>query len=64
VRNAYKILVRKREGKRPLGIPRRSWEIRMDFKEVGWEGVAWMLLADNRGQRRAVANAVINLQVP
>jgi hypothetical protein len=36
IRNAYVILVGKREGKRPLGIPRRVWEnnIRMDLKEI------------------------------
>jgi len=43
----YKILVGKPEGKRPLGRPRRRWEdnIRMDLKELGWEGVDWMHLA-------------------
>jgi len=41
MRNAYKILVRKPEGKRPHGRPRRRWEdnIRMDLKETGYEGV-------------------------
>jgi hypothetical protein len=36
-RNAYKLLVRKPEGKRPLGRPRRRWvnNIRMDLVEVG-----------------------------
>jgi hypothetical protein len=40
IRNAYKILGRKREGKRPLGKPRLRWEnnIRMDLREIGWEG--------------------------
>jgi hypothetical protein len=38
MRNAYKILVRKLEGKRPLGRPRRRWEnnIKMDLGEIWW----------------------------
>jgi hypothetical protein len=42
MRNSYKILVRKREEKRPLGRPRRRWEnnIRMGLKEIEWEGMA------------------------
>jgi hypothetical protein len=40
-RNAYRILVRKLEGKRPLGIPRRRWvdNIKMDLRERGWDGM-------------------------
>jgi hypothetical protein len=40
-RNAYRILVRKPEGKRPLGRPRRRWEdnIKMDLREIVWGGV-------------------------
>jgi hypothetical protein len=43
-RNAYRSLVGKPEGKRPLGRPRRSWvdNIRMDFGEVGWGDVDWI----------------------
>jgi hypothetical protein len=39
-RNAYRILVGKQEGKRPLGRPRRSWvdNIKMDLREIGWDG--------------------------
>jgi hypothetical protein len=49
-RNLYKILVRKLEGKRPLGRPRRRWEnnIRMDPREIGWEVVDWIHLAQDR----------------
>jgi hypothetical protein len=38
-RNAYRILVRKPEGKRPLGRPRRRWvdNIKMDLREIGWD---------------------------
>jgi hypothetical protein len=52
MRNAYKILVGKPEGKRPLGIPRRRWKdnIRMDLREIGWEVVNCMRVAQARGQ--------------
>jgi hypothetical protein len=46
-RNAYRIFVGKSEGKRPLGIPRRSWEdnIKMNLREIGWGGTDWIDLA-------------------
>jgi hypothetical protein len=42
-RNAYRILVGKPEGKRPLGRPRRRWvdNIKMDLREIGWDGMGW-----------------------
>jgi hypothetical protein len=45
--NAYRLLVRKSEGKRPLGRRRRRWVdiIRMDLLEIGWGGVDWIGLA-------------------
>jgi hypothetical protein len=63
---AYKILVGKPEGKRPLGRPRRRWKdnIRMDLREIGWGGMDWIDLAQDRDQWRAVVNTVMNLQVP
>jgi hypothetical protein len=66
MRNAYKILVGKLEGKRPLEKPRRRWEndIRMDLTEIGWEGVDWIHVAENRDQRRAVVDTVMNLRAP
>jgi len=44
MKNAYNILVGKHKGKRPCGKPRHSWEdnIRMDVREIGWEGVDWI----------------------
>jgi hypothetical protein len=41
--NAYRILVGKSEGKRPLGRPRRRWvdNIKMDLREIKWDGVVW-----------------------
>jgi hypothetical protein len=43
-KNAYRILVRKPEGKRPLGRPRRKWvgNIKMDLREIAWDGVVWI----------------------
>jgi hypothetical protein len=45
-RNAYKILVGNAEGKRPLGRPRRRWvdNIKMDLREIGWDGIVWIRL--------------------
>jgi hypothetical protein len=42
-RIAYRILVGKPEGKRPLGIPRRMWvdNIKIDLREIGWYGMVW-----------------------
>jgi hypothetical protein len=46
-RGAYRILVGRPEGRRPLGRPRRRWEdnIKMDLREVGWVGMNWIELA-------------------
>jgi hypothetical protein len=59
-------LVGKPEGKRPLGIHRRRWEynVKMGLTEMGWGGMDWIDLAQNRDQWRALANTVINLRVP
>jgi hypothetical protein len=64
-RNVYRVLVGKAEGKRPLGRPRRRWEhgIKMDVREIGWGGVEWIHLAQDRDRWRAVVNAVMNLRV-
>jgi hypothetical protein len=65
-RNAYRLLVGKPEGKKPLGRPRRRWvdNIKMDLGEVGWGDVDRIGLAQNRNRWRAVVNSVLNLQVP
>jgi hypothetical protein len=64
-RNAYRMLVGKPEGKRPLGRPRRRWEynIRMNPREIGWGGMDWIDLAQDRDQWRALVNTVMNLRV-
>jgi hypothetical protein len=63
-RNAYRILVGKPEGKRPLGRPRSRWEdIRMDLREIGWGGMEWIDL-EYRDQWRALVNTVMNLRIP
>jgi hypothetical protein len=63
--NAYRLLVGK-EGRRPLGRPRRGWvdNIRMDLGEVGWGDVDSIGLARDRNRWRALVNAVLNLRVP
>jgi hypothetical protein len=65
-KNAYGLFVGKLEGKRPLGRPRRRWvdNNKMDLLEIGWGGVNWTGLAQDRDKWRALVNAVINLRVP
>jgi hypothetical protein len=55
-RNAYRISVGKSEGKRPLGRPRLKWvnNIKIDLSEIGWDGVAWIDMAQDRDQWRAL----------
>jgi hypothetical protein len=63
MRNAYKILVGKREGKRSLGRPSHRWEdnITVNLRVIGWE-VGWIYLAQVREQWRALVRRVMNLQ--
>jgi hypothetical protein len=65
-RNAYRILVGKPEGKRPLGRPRRRWvdNIKMNLGEIGCDGRDWIELAQDRDQWRALVNTMMNLRVP
>jgi hypothetical protein len=64
--NAYRILVGKREGKRPLGRSRRRWvnNIKMDLREIGWDGMDWIDLAQVRDQWRSLVSTVMSLWVP
>jgi hypothetical protein len=61
-RKVYRVLVRKPEGKIPLGRPRRRWEVgvRMDLKEIG---VEWIHLVQDSVQWWALVNMVMNLRV-
>jgi hypothetical protein len=62
---AYSILVGNPERKRPLGRPRRRWvdNVKMDLREIGWDGMDGIDLAQDRDQWRALVNTVMNLQV-
>jgi hypothetical protein len=64
-RCAYRLLVGKPEGRRPLGRPRRRWvdNIRMDLVEEGWSDVDWIGLTQDRDRWRALMNSVLNLRV-
>jgi hypothetical protein len=65
-RNAYRLLVGKPEGRRPLGRPRHRWldNIRMYLGGVGWGDVDWISLAQDRDRWRALVHSVLNLRVP
>jgi hypothetical protein len=64
--NAYRILVGKPEGKRPLGRPRRRRvnNNKIDIREIGWGGMDWIDLAQDRNQWTALVITVMNLRVP
>jgi hypothetical protein len=59
-------LVGKPEGKRPPGRPRHRWvnNIKMDLREIGWDGMVWIDPAQDRDQWRALVNTVVNPWVP
>jgi hypothetical protein len=63
---AYRILVGKPEGSRPLGRPRRTWKsnIKMDRREIEWDGMDSIHLAQDKDQWRALVNTAMDLQVP
>jgi hypothetical protein len=65
-RNAYGILMGKPEGKRPLVRPRRKWanNIKMDLREIGWDGMDYIDVTQERDQWRALVNTVLNFRVP
>jgi hypothetical protein len=66
VRGAYNILVRRPEGRRPLGRPRRRWEgnIKKDVREMGFGDMDWIHLAQDRDMWRALVNTLMNIRVP
>jgi hypothetical protein len=66
LKNAWRVLVGKPEGRRPLGRPRLRWEednIKMGLRNVGWD-INWIDLVQDRGRWKAVVNAVMDLLVP
>ena len=65
-RGVHKVLVEKREGKRPLGRPKRRWEdnIKIDLQEVGRDCGDWMELAQDRDSWRALVSTVMDLRGP
>ena len=65
-RGAYRVLVGKPEGKRPLGRPRRRWVdiIRVELQEAGYGYMDWIGLAQDRDRWRTLVSAVMNLRVP
>jgi hypothetical protein len=65
MRNVYKILEGKSEGKRPLGRHRRRWKgvIGMDLMEIRWEGAGWIHLTQNSDQWHAIVNKIMKLRV-
>jgi hypothetical protein len=65
-RNAYRVFVGKPKGKRPLGRLTHRWEdtIKMDLREVGWGGIDWVHLAQDRDHWRPLANRLMNLRFP
>jgi hypothetical protein len=65
-RGAYRVLLGKLEGNRPLGRPRRRWEdnIKVDLQEVGCEGMDWIVVAQDKDRWRGLVNVLMNLRVP
>jgi hypothetical protein len=65
-RGVYRILVGRPEGRIPLGRPRRGWEynIKMNLREIGIDGVNWIQLAQDRVQWLSFVDTEMNLRVP
>jgi hypothetical protein len=63
--NVYRILVGKPEGKRPPGRPTRRCvdNIKIHLREIGWDGMDWIDMVQDRDQWRALVNTVMNLPV-
>jgi hypothetical protein len=66
LRNAYRVFMGNPEGKRPLRRLGLRWDdnIMMDLREIGWGGMDWIRLAQDRNQWRALVKMEMNLLVP
>jgi hypothetical protein len=64
-RTEHRVLVGKSEGKRAVARPRHRWDDKteIDLREVGWGGVDWVHLVEDREQRQALVNTVMNIRV-
>jgi hypothetical protein len=65
-KHAYRTLLGKPEGERPLGRPRHTWvdNIKVELRDTGSDGVDWIAMAQDRHQWRALVNTILNLRVP
>jgi hypothetical protein len=62
-RDACMVLVGRSEGKRPLGRPKGDNDIEMDLQEVGWGGMDWIDVAQDRDKEQSLVNEVMNIWV-
>jgi hypothetical protein len=64
--NAYRLLVGKREGKRPLLRLKRGWvdNIKVDLREIGWGGMDWIYLVHNEDCWRTLMKKLVNPRLP
>lgn len=65
-RHAYTVLVEKPEGMRRLGRLEHRWEdnVKINHKDIGWEGVNWIHLAEDRDKWWDLVNMIMNRQIP
>jgi hypothetical protein len=64
--DAFRVLLGKPEGRKPMGRPGHKWKynIKLNLQHVGFGGMDWIALAQERDSCRALVNAIMNLRVP